>query len=440
METGAGDPAESFLGLLSALADHADLLDGLDSGSYPASTVEERQRAVVALFSALDRIEAAVASLTGYSSEQLDHAAGGARSMHQWVTARTEADRPRVRALLGLHHDLRRFPSISAAWRAGRIGTAKVRLLLRAGFGIEDALERDQDDLLVRIEPLRVAWSRVLLARWREAVLADMECSPEERRPTDQPPNSVRYSAGVGDETNATTIMDPLHAAEFRSLVDSEIDRRFRSGEYTAGDGLTLEERRLDAQLGLMRRGALVRTEGGESKKSVILLVDFRHLLPGLDADAVERALWPSGLADGTPLSRGDVISTMLGASVTAVLGFYGVTGRFRPVGEVTSARLADASQRRLLKVRDGGCMFPGCDAPAAHCRPHHEPPFERSRRTTTDELVLLCRHHHRLRHEVGFRVGLSPAGDVTASRPDGSRIAGGSPAEKLRLPPAIAS
>ena len=182
--------------------------------------------------------------------------------------------------------------------------------------------------------------------------------------------------------------------------------------------------RKCGHQFELMRRGALVQTEGGESKKSVILLVDIRHLMSGSDPSALERAGWPSGLIDGTPLSREAVLDVMASSSVTAVLGFYGVTGRFRPVGEVTTARLADASQRRILKARDGACMFPGCDQPASRCQPHHEPPFERSRRTTTDELVLLCRFHHRLRHQAGFRVGLSPQGDVTVHRPDGTLIA----------------
>ena len=38
----------------------------------------------------------------------------------------------------------------------------------------------------------------------------------------------------------------------------AEIDRRFRTGNYPNDDGMTLEERRLHAQLELMRRGAVV--------------------------------------------------------------------------------------------------------------------------------------------------------------------------------------
>ncbi|MBX3313126.1 MAG: DUF222 domain-containing protein [Actinobacteria bacterium] len=417
--------------MAAQLVELAPILDG----GLASSTVGERQQAVVTLCSALDRIEAATATVAGASGDRSDHALDGARSMAAWMCARTEADRPRAGFLLGLHDSLRSFDAIETAWRSGAIGTAKVRAMLTFGSGLEAELARDQEVLLGHIAPLRVRKARMVLAHWRYAVLAERGESPDDPRPTDQPVNSIRFAPGVGHETNATTILDPLHAAEFRSLVDAEVDRLFRTGHYRADDGMTMEERRLDAQLGLMRRGALVQTEGGEAKRSVVLLVDVRHLLPGLDVSAVERALWPCATADGTPLSRQDVLDTLAGdPAVTALLGFYGIAGRFRPVGEVSTNRLASASQRRMLKARDDGCMWPGCDSPATRTRAHHEPPFEQSRRTTTDELVSLCHHHHRCRHEQGFAIDLDPNGDLVVKRPDGTPLPAEPPGRKLPL------
>jgi hypothetical protein len=341
--------------------------------------------------------------------------------------------------LLGLHHTLQQFDAIERAWQTGLIGTSKVRAMLKFGTGLEPELARDQKALVDLIAPMRVRKARMVLAQWRHAVLADRDTSPDDPRPTDQPVNSTRFGPGVGSETNATTILDPLNAAEFRSLIDAEVDRRFRTGTYTTDDGMTLEERRLDAQLELMRRGALVQSEGGEAKRSVILLVDIRHLNPNLDVTAIERALWTCETADGTPLSRQDVLDTLANdPAVTAVLGFYGLTGRFRPIGEVTTARLASASQRRMLKARDHGCMWPGCDTPATRTRAHHEPPYEQSRRTTTDELVSLCHHHHRCRHEQGFTIDLDPNGELEVRRPDGTTLPTEPPGHKLpyREPP----
>ena len=39
---------------------------------------------------------------------------------------------------------------------------------------------------------------------------------------------------------------------------------------------------------------------------------------------------------------------------------------------------------------------------------------------TRLDNLVLLCRRHHRLAHEEGFRITLDAAGEVEFLRPDG--------------------
>ena len=59
---------------------------------------------------------------------------------------------------------------------------------------------------------------------------------------------------------------------------------------------------------------------------------------------------------------------------------------------------------RRALKRRDGGCRFPGC----THTRfvdGHHIQHWADGGETCLENLVLLCRHHHRLIHEGGFRV-----------------------------------
>jgi hypothetical protein len=427
------DPTNgSFAALLDRLGALVPLLDG----GIDSSTIGERQHAALELAETLGRVEAALTTVAGVGSDRLDHARDGIRSMPQWLCGRTELDRSRTMGLQRLHDSLKPVDSIRDAWCSGQLGTAKVKAMLKSGHGLTAELVRDQDRLIERIAPLRASWAAIVMARWREAVLAERDESPDDRRPTDQPVNSLRFSAGIGNETNATTILDPLHAAEIRSLLDAEIDRRFRTGTYTSDDGMTLDERRLDAQMELMRRGSLVETEGGEAKKHVILLVDIRHLDPNLDVDAIERALWPCETADGTRVSPQDALDTICGnASVTAVLGFYGIGGRFRPIGETTTARLATPSQRRLLKARDRGCMFPGCDTPASRTKAHHEPPYEQTKRTTTDELVLLCRFHHRCRHEEGFAMTLDRGGDLTVHRPDGTPLPEPPPGHKLPPP-----
>jgi hypothetical protein len=62
-------------------------------------------------------------------------------------------------------------------------------------------------------------------------------------------------------------------------------------------------------------------------------------------------------------------------------------------------SRLATPWQRRALAVRDGGCVFPGCDSPVSWTDAHHVTPWEHDGPTDIDNLCLLCRFHHGVVH-----------------------------------------
>jgi hypothetical protein len=62
---------------------------------------------------------------------------------------------------------------------------------------------------------------------------------------------------------------------------------------------------------------------------------------------------------------------------------------------------------RRALELRDRGCRFPGCG-----CRftePHHVQHWAHGGPTALNNLVSLCRTHHHLLHEGGFRMQADP-------------------------------
>jgi hypothetical protein len=101
-------------------------------------------------------------------------------------------------------------------------------------------------------------------------------------------------------------------------------------------------------------------------------------------------------------------------AQLPPVLG--GAPSQPLDVGRAT--RVIQPAQRAALTVRDGGCVFPGCDRPLAWCEAHHLQHWLHGGPTNLANLALLCRAHHRAVHEGGWRLIRGPDGQFTATPP----------------------
>src|SRR5699024_4753925 len=113
---------------------------------------------------------------------------------------------------------LREFSHLRDAWGSGRLGTATIRMLLERSREIRSQLDRDQQFLVETLEPLTVEHARVVIERWRERVLGELDRSPDDRKP-EPVENSVRASREVGDERVVTAIFDRRTGYEFERLL-----------------------------------------------------------------------------------------------------------------------------------------------------------------------------------------------------------------------------
>jgi hypothetical protein len=67
-------------------------------------------------------------------------------------------------------------------------------------------------------------------------------------------------------------------------------------------------------------------------------------------------------------------------------------------------SRTIPTALRRALRRRDRGCRFPGCEN-RRFLDAHHVEHWAKGGETRLDNLVLLCRRHHRAVHEGGYTV-----------------------------------
>lgn len=84
-------------------------------------------------------------------------------------------------------------------------------------------------------------------------------------------------------------------------------------------------------------------------------------------------------------------------------------------------SRVVPRGMRRALRARDRNCRYPACSARRVDA--HHVHHWARGGDTSLENLVLLCRRHHRLVHEGGFSIEQTAPGHFAFRRSDGVLI-----------------
>jgi hypothetical protein len=122
-----------------------------------------------------------------------------------------------------------------------------------------------------------------------------------------------------------------------------------------------------------------------------------------------------SELEDGVRVSP--ETSRRLSCDASVVKVTHGKGGTVLDVGRRT--RTIPPALRRALEVRDGGCRFPGCGLRFTDA--HHIHHWAEGGETKLENTILVCRYHHRLLHEEGWRVEFwGPKGAAAFLNPRG--------------------
>ncbi len=350
----------------------------------------------------------------------------GFRSCAHWLNWRTGLDLGAAREKVRVARALAELPRLSEAMQRGTLSYSKVRALTRVATLVNEAelLDFARCATAAHVERLVRAWRRVD----RVAGATD-----DRRR------HETRHLETWVDEDGMVVIrgrLSPEVGAVLRCALEAAADRLHQEARAAAEEDGGLEtsagQRRADA-LGLMAESALagdLDRGTAADRYQVVVHVDEGVLVDG--EDEKDGAPGQAALEGVEGLGVSAETSRRLSCDAATVVMRHGKAGRVLDVGRKT--RTISPAIRRALTARDPGCRFPGCQA--RHCEAHHVQHWAAGGATRLDNLVRLCRRHHRAVHEEGFTVTLRADGTARFCRPDGRPFPPAPPAPRWDGPP----
>jgi Domain of unknown function (DUF222)/HNH endonuclease len=98
------------------------------------------------------------------------------------------------------------------------------------------------------------------------------------------------------------------------------------------------------------------------------------------------------------------------------------------PAEDAPTRRTPCAALAAWIAARDRTCRAPGCRVPARAADIDHTIDHAAGGLTSHDNLAILCRHHHRLKHEGGWQVNQPEPGMLFWTSPSGREYARAGP------------
>jgi hypothetical protein len=336
----------------------------------------------------------------------------GFLSCAHWLNWRTGIDLGAAREKVRVARALVDLPRLSAAMERGALSYAKVRALTRVATPANEAqlLEVAQCGTAAHVEKLVRAWRRV--DRTIAAQEADRRHQHRQLQTWLDDDGMLVIRGRLAPEVGAVVqrALDAAAARLFRAAPE-------RPADEPAAEQTSAAQRRADA-LGLLAECALAADlEGGAAG-------DRYQVVLHVEGDALSREAAPAeGGASQAVLDDGSYVSAetsrRLACDASVVVMRHAADGSVLDVGRKT--RTIPIAIRRALATRDTHCRFPGCTNRLTDA--HHLEHWADGGRTRLDNLVLLCRRHHRAVHEGGWSVAWDAEGDVVFARPDGVRL-----------------
>ena len=313
---------------------------------------------------------------------ELDRRGELACTPSEWLAWRCGLTPRTAREHVRIARRLRELPRIRAAFRLGQLSFAKVRALTRIA-------EPESEEELLELALHMTA------AQLERAVRAYRRVTTEEAVAVQENAYFHWYWAEDGSLVLEGRLA-PEDGAVFLRALDAARERGSAEPQTTNADALVAM-----AEAGLSD----TKRSGGERYQVVV------HV----DQEALEEG--GCEVDEGPSLAPETARRLACDASVVQIKERAG-----KPLSVGRKTRSIPPALRRALKRRDRGCRFPGCEN-HRFVDAHHIRHWAHGGETKLDNLVLLCRRHHRLVHEGGYSVERLPGEGLRFRAPRGAPI-----------------
>ncbi|MFN7148680.1 MAG: DUF222 domain-containing protein [Microthrixaceae bacterium] len=434
------DTAATLRGLVDLAAGALERAARLDVDQVDAATLRHATLQ-------LERLRRATDSAEAHTLHRLDHlretdlTAGHATS--RWLAHQAGLPAGIARRRLALANRLAALPAVDEALTEGTIGVDHAQVFA------DVVNDRNAADMAPLLPDLIQAARGTRFRRWKAHVTAlaslldqdgchDPAADLAANRLTLSPSSDFMLVRGELAGEHALTVHDTLNA------IADELFQQY-SRDHATFPELQVPPRSTLLALALeevcRRALAVDRASTRPPRVEATIIIDARADAtgPGWDGSGWDGSGWDGSGWDGNDVRAiedawriQDLMGSPLPAAslptflcdpvlYAALLDSLGL-----PVDMGRSVRTVTPAQRRALVLRDGGCTFPGCECPAAWTDAHHIDEWDAGDGPTDlDNLLLLCRRHHRVAHRAGWQVTLDIDGWSIWRTPSGASTFG---------------
>src|ERR1700704_2640633 len=346
----------------------------------------------------IDPLEAAFAIGVRRFDRSGEYKADGALSLTAWLRWKCKLSGGAAMERVEVARQLEKLPQTQAAFASGDVGYQHVAVLAHAAEHVgAAAVRKEEGSLLQTAQTMDPGQFTVVAKNFEHRVdaagaLAEANHAYQRRYfHISEPKDGLVRLHGVLDADGGATLRTALQ----RFMKPVKDDTR------------NYGQRNADALVELGRQGGSGSKRDGAGPRPQLIIRASLDTLVGLPGA-------PAGELEGGGTVPAETVQRYACDSALSR-----ITGEAELEHELNHAsRTLPASTRRALEARDRHCVFPGCTRPLVWCDGHHLVWWTRGGATALPNLALLCRPHHRMVHEEGWKLDRNKDGRFAAIPP----------------------